>query len=189
MYLHMITSAPWVMYPEITQPQRPTWRFREPSDTDGDQIFQLIKDCPPLDVNSSYCNFLQSTHFADTCILVEIDDEVAGFISAYRKPQQPDVLFVWQVAVSSNHRGKGIASKMLDRLLARDTLSDINAIETMITKNNTASWMLFEKLDKRHGKRGEISVFLDQNTHFKGEHDTEYLYRIPLSRAHAHSSQ
>lgn len=180
MYLHMITSAPWVMYPEIAQHSANKWTFRQPKVTDGDAIYSLIADCPPLDMNSSYCNFLQSTHFRQTCIVAEHQGDVAGFISGYQKPEEPDVLFVWQVAVAPRYRGKGLAFRMLDKLLNRQQLKQVRAVETTITEQNQASWALFEKLDDQHGKRGKVTTFLDEDAHFKGKHDTEYLYRIPL---------
>ncbi|KJY82133.1 2,4-diaminobutyric acid acetyltransferase [Vibrio galatheae] len=177
----MIVSAPWIAYPEISEKPENHWSFSEPKAEDGDDVYKLIANCPPLDVNSSYCNFLQATHFSQTCILVRYKGEVAGFASAYRKPQQPNTLFVWQVAVSSKCRGLGLASQMIEKLLARKHLSDITAVETTITQDNQASWALFKKLDAHNGQHGHISTFLDENTHFKGKHDTEYLYHIPLN--------
>ncbi|MCG7500130.1 diaminobutyrate acetyltransferase [Vibrio sp. Of7-15] len=177
----MITTVPWVMYPEVIKSQPKKWCFREPKITDGDAVFSLIANCPPLDVNSCYCNFLQSSHFSSTCLIAEYDSELAGFISAYKKPDDPSVLFIWQVAVSPRHRGKGLAYNMLQVLLQRDNIKNIRALETTITNNNDASWALFKKLDVNQGQHGTITTFLDENTHFKGKHDTEYLYHIPLN--------
>ncbi|MFV8439739.1 diaminobutyrate acetyltransferase, partial [Vibrio owensii] len=118
--------------------------------------------------------------FSKTCILVEHKGEIAGFVSGYQKPDEPNVLFIWQVAVAPRFRGNGLASQMLERLLKREGLESTNAIETTITKSNDASWALFKKLDAQHGNAGEVTTFLDEKDHFKGKHDTEYLYRIPL---------
>ncbi|CAM2761739.1 diaminobutyrate acetyltransferase [Vibrio tubiashii] len=181
MHIPMIVSAPWVAYPEIAEESTQHGSFSEPSAEDGDDIFNLIAQCPPLDTNSSYCNFLQSTHFRQTCLLARYEGEISGFISGYRKPEEPSTLFVWQVAVAPNYRGKGLAYQMLQALLAKDSLQGIDAIETTITRENGASWALFKKLDAQNGQQGSVSTFLDQTTHFKGKHDTEYLYRIPLT--------
>ncbi|NOH96661.1 diaminobutyrate acetyltransferase [Vibrio sp. 99-70-13A1] len=183
MYLHMITSVPWMMYPDIEQDPEESWIFSEPSAEDGDDVFSLIAACPPLDVNSSYCNFLQSSHFSRTCIIARSNGEIAGFISGYRKPDDPNTLFVWQVAVSPRFRGKGLAFKMLSELLNRDLLNTVTAVETTITEDNAASWALFKKLDAQNDQQGVVSTFLDEKTHFKGKHDTEYLYRIPLNNS------
>lgn len=179
----MITSAPWIAYPEIMQASETKWVFRSPTKMDGDDIYQLIAACPPLDVNSSYCNFLQSFHFSQTCVLAECNGEIAGFISAYLKPSCANELFVWQVAVSPRYRGKGLAYHMLQELLMRDELRDVNWLETTITESNQGSWKLFKKLDSLHENQGQTSTFLDENKHFKGKHDTEYLYRIPLKKS------
>ncbi|PMH26507.1 diaminobutyrate acetyltransferase [Vibrio sp. 10N.286.49.C2] len=189
MYLHMITAAPWVMYPEISEKPHKKWTFSEPTGQDGNDIFRLIAACPPLDVNSSYCNFLQSTHFSRTCILARTEGEIAGFISGYRKPDDLNTLFIWQVAVSPNYRGRGLAFSMIDALLNRNELAGVSAIETTITENNDASWALFKKIDKQHGQRGRVSTFLDEKIHFKGEHDTELLYRIPLNVTQQNATQ
>jgi L-2,4-diaminobutyric acid acetyltransferase len=160
----------------------PTWDFRTPSRLDGKAIHELIAQCPPLDENSAYCNFLQSSHFQNTCVLAEQDEQVVGFVSAYRKPDKSNELFIWQVAVHPAVRGLGLASQMLDQLLAKDELEQVEYLETTITKDNQGSWCLFKKLDKRQGGKGTVSIFLDEKRHFEGEHDTEYLYRIPLEK-------
>ncbi|CCO47900.1 L-2,4-diaminobutyric acid acetyltransferase [Vibrio nigripulchritudo ATCC 27043] len=176
----MTVAAPWVAFPEILEKTKGTWIFRTPDKTDGDNIHQLIAKCPPLDTNSSYCNFLQSFHFKETCVLAEYKGDLAGFISGYRKPNSPNELFVWQVAVAPSHRGKGLAFAMLRNLLERESLKGIEYVETTITESNQASWSLFKKLDKENGDNGSKSIFLDEADHFNGKHDTEYLYRIPL---------
>ncbi|MFD2177677.1 diaminobutyrate acetyltransferase [Veronia pacifica] len=166
--------------PLRTQDSPERWTFRCPTRKDGIRIHDLIASCPPLDENSSYCNFLQSHHFDQTCIVAESEGEIVGFISAYLKPDKPNELFVWQVAVSQSMRGKGLAFTMLKRLLGRDTLKHLQVVETTITASNKASWRLFEKLDSWNGNQGEVSIFLDRKEHFMGRHDTEHLYRIPL---------
>lgn len=175
----IVAATPWVSHAEIQDEEDEPWTFRSPCLDDGDEIHQLIAACPPLDVNSSYCNFLQSSHFNSTCILAENDQSVAGFISGYRKPESPNELFIWQVAVAPRFRGQGLAFRMLQALLKRQSLRQVSVVETTITEDNQSSWGLFKKLDKSHGFQGNISTFLDEDRHFKGKHDTEFLYRIP----------
>ncbi|MCG3864775.1 MULTISPECIES: diaminobutyrate acetyltransferase [unclassified Photobacterium] len=178
----MDISTPSVIISETGEDQSQKWTFLQPTAKDGDDVFTLIANCPPLDTNSSYCNFLQTTHFSNTSVITKYDGEIAGFISGYQKPNQPNTLFIWQVAVAPQFRGKGLAYTMLEHLLNRDSLNNINAIETTITEENDASWALFKKLDARNSNNGEVSTFLDKNIHFKGKHDTELLYRIPLTQ-------
>jgi L-2,4-diaminobutyric acid acetyltransferase len=71
---------------------------------------------------------------------------------------------------------------MVEALLARKVSQDIRFIETTITEDNAGSWALFKKVDRLYGTGGQRSVFLDEQEHFNGEHDTEYLFRIPLKK-------
>lgn len=72
---------------------------------------------------------------------------------------------------------------MLKELLTREELGGVKSVETTITEDNKASWALFKKLDAMNGNSGQVSTFLDEEAHFKGKHDTEYLYRIPLKQS------
>lgn len=179
----MIT-APWVSQPKKVTPAQDEWTFRKPEISDGNQVNALIESCPPLDTNSAYCNFLQTSHFSDTCVIAERDGEITGFVSAYLKPSSHPhrpVLFIWQVAVAQKSRGCGLAYRMIKSLLARDCVAGVVAIETTITKDNHGSWNLFRKIEREEGEEGRVSVFLDKQHHFDGEHDSEFLFHIPLA--------
>jgi L-2,4-diaminobutyric acid acetyltransferase len=142
------------------------------------QVHQLIQQCPPLDTNSVYCNLLQCDHFADTCVAAMQNNKLVGFISAYIKPQQPDTLFVWQVAVHELGRGKGLASKMLVDILQRKHCHSVQFLETTITKNNQASWALFNRLTEKLHTSNRVGEYYKKDEHFNGQHDTEHLLRI-----------
>lgn len=149
-----------------------------PKDTDGMLVHKLVAQCPPLDTNSAYCNLLQCSHFADTSVAAVSEDKLVGFISGYILPARPNTLFIWQVAVSEQARGQGLASKMIRHILDRENCSQVSFIETTITESNKASWALFEGAAKKLDAPLERSVMFEQQAHFHGEHDSEMLVRI-----------
>ena len=156
--------------------------FRPPRSEDGPQVSQLIAASPPLDVNSAYCNLLQCSDFADTCIIAERRDEVLGWISGYVKPVEPECLFIWQVAVAAEGRGEGLAGRMLDELVRRPALNGCSTLSSTITKDNAASWALFESFARRHGAQLHRSPRFERERHFTGAHETEWEVRIaPLT--------
>jgi L-2,4-diaminobutyric acid acetyltransferase len=160
--------------------------FRMPLLEDGMPVFNLINRCPPLDTNSSYCNFLQCGHFSNTSVMAIAEDKLVGFISGYCLPDRPNTLFIWQVAIDELARGHGLASRMLLHILSRSSCASIQYLETTITESNHASWALFRGLAKRLSTDIESSIYLDQHTHFKGQHDAEELVRIgPFNIAQA----
>ena len=167
-------------------------RFRKPTPEDGPQVTALIAACPPLDPNSAYCNLLQCSHFADTCVLAERQGEdgpqLAGWISAYRPPAAPDELFVWQVAVHESARGLSLARRMLEELLARPAFQGVTKLTTTITEANDASWGLFGSFARHQGAGLHKRPHFERDAHFAGAHDTEFLVTIePLTTAPAQS--
>lgn len=158
-------------------------RFRRPVAADGAAVTALIAQCPPLDTNSAYCNLLQCTHFADSCIIAEQDGAVAGWVSGYRPPSEPDSFFVWQVAVAPAARGQRLAARMIEALLDRPSADGVTLLITTVTEDNGPSWALFEGLARQWSTTITRSALFHSDTHFAGAHATEWLARIgPLPR-------
>jgi diaminobutyrate acetyltransferase len=110
---------------------------RQLSPNDGVALYELVAACPPLDLNSRYAYLLLCRHHAKTCVIAECDGVVAGAITAYVLPAQPDTLFVWRVAVAPRMRGKNIGTRMLQHLLQHciETLQ-LRWMETSISPSN-----------------------------------------------------
>ncbi|WP_340109608.1 diaminobutyrate acetyltransferase [Pikeienuella sp. HZG-20] len=155
-------------------------RFRKPDAEDGASIWELIRSCKPLDENSMYCNLIQCDHFRDTCILAELGGAPVGWISGYVLPNDPETFFVWQVAVSANARGLGLAKRMLTRLLARDVCAGVSKMQTTITRDNDASWALFRSFADAQDAELDHEAHFERDTHFQGEHATEHMVTISL---------
>lgn len=163
--------------PDNTDQAQRIITLRKPNPEDGSSVFALIERCKPLDTNSMYCNLLQCSHFRNTAVLAEEQGELIGFISGYLLPEQPDTLFVWQVAVAKEARGLGLASRMLKELV--DRLSPgVRHLHTSITPGNEASWNTFRRLAKDLNAPLNERVMFDKEQHFNGEHETEMLVHI-----------
>lgn len=152
--------------------------FRSPLASDGPAVTALIAACPPLDRNSRYCNLIQCTHFAAHCVVAERNGRIVGWISGHRPPSDPNAFFVWQVAVSTEARGQGLASQMIDELLSRPAQRGVTSLITTVTEDNGASWGLFRRLARERGAGLERSVAFEREAHFAGVHPTEFQARI-----------
>jgi L-2,4-diaminobutyric acid acetyltransferase len=153
-------------------------KLRSPLPTDGYELNQLVAASPPLDGNSVYCNLLQATHFADTSVAATLDGKLVGYISAYIPPTEPDTLFVWQVVVAEQARGRGLAKRMLRHLVDLPACEQVLGLATTITQDNQASWALFEGFARECAVIPVKSVLFSRDQHFAGQHDDEYMLRI-----------
>lgn len=155
-----------------------------PSVADGSALWRIARDSEALDLNSSYSYLLWCRDFAGTSAVARREDgQPIGFVTGYVRPERPRTLLVWQVAVDSAYRGRGLAAALLDGLTARLAAEHaITEVETTITPGNTASERLFTSFAARHGATVEREVLFDTGLFPDGPHDPEVLYRIgPLS--------
>ena len=154
--------------------------LRKPGARDGAAIWRLIQACKPLDENSMYCNLIQCDHFRDTCIVAEMGGEIVGWVSGHILPDDPETLFVWQVAVSETARGTGLGTLMLRGLLSRENCKDVTRLQTTITRDNAASWALFRKFSDLTDGALSSAPYFTRSQHFDDLHDTEYMVTIAM---------
>lgn len=164
--------------------------LRPPRGSDAVAIRDLVAETAVLDLNSTYAYLLLSTDFAQTSIVADVDGRLQGFITGYRPPPRPGVLFVWQVAVAPSAQRGGLAAAMLDALVDRVRAGGDGApltVEATVSPGNASSRAFFGAFARRHG------VALTEHGHFTadqldpdGAHEDEPLLRIgPIDRAKA----
>jgi L-2,4-diaminobutyric acid acetyltransferase len=156
--------------------------LRPPRGSDAAAIRELVAETGVLDLNSTYAYLLLSTDFAQTSIVADVDGRLQGFITGYRPPPRPDVLFVWQVAVAPTAQRGGLAAAMLDALVDRVRSAGNGAaltVEATVSPGNASSRAFFGAFARRH------SVALTEHAHFTadqldpdGAHEDEPLLRI-----------
>jgi diaminobutyrate acetyltransferase len=151
--------------------------FRAPTLDDGAALWRIARDSKVLDLNSSYAYLLWCRDFAATSVVAVVDGEVGGFVTGYLRPERPDTVMVWQVAVDAEQRGRRLARRMLDALADALAERSVRRMETTITPDNEASIRLFASFaDGRDAAVEQEPVFPAEL--FPDGHDTELLFRI-----------
>lgn len=181
-----------------------SFRIDAPRVEDGAAIWRIARDSEVLDLNSSYSYLLWCRDFAATSVVARDtradasagngtgtgtgsgsgqDGAPVAFVTGYIRPERPEALVVWQVAVDRDHRGKGLAGTLLDALTRRVTKEQgITSVETTVTPDNIASDRMFHAYSERHGATLEREVLFDGGLFPDAGHQPEVLYRIgPLT--------
>ena len=141
-------------------------------------MWRIARDSKVLDLNSSYSYLLLSQQFSRTCAVAEHDGQVVGFASAYRLPDEPHVLVLWQVAVDASARGQGLAKKMLKWILSQDICRDIQMFQTTVTPSNEPSTALFHALTRELNSTLKISPYFGEDLFPDAGHEAENLFHI-----------
>ncbi|TVR03995.1 MAG: diaminobutyrate acetyltransferase [Deltaproteobacteria bacterium] len=161
----------------------PSVAIRTTRPEDGAALWTIVRESGVLDENSCYAYILLCDQFRDTTLIAEIGGEPVGFTTAFRSPLRPDAVFLWQVGVNEAARGRGVAGRLLDRLVRLPAASDASYLETTISPSNTASRRLFESFARRHGADLEESPGYGEGFFPGGGHEAEHHFRIgPLKR-------
>jgi L-2,4-diaminobutyric acid acetyltransferase len=163
--------------------QSATCHIRKAKAEDGQHIWKMSADSGKLDVNSAYCYIMLCEYFSDTCLIAEWQGERAGFVTAFVLPANPEVLFVWQIAVSAEHRGKGIAAQLLQRLIASKSCEEVRFIEATVSPGNKASRRLLAKFAEHMGAPTVVTEGFAAQLFPGALHEDEPLIRIgPIKR-------
>lgn len=153
-------------------------QFRKPRPEDGKKIWSLVDSTGVLDLNSAYSYMMLCKYFPDTCAVAEKDGRVVGFVSAFHSPDDPQTLFVWQVAVAQSERRKGLGIRLLKEILGREACREIRYLETTISPSNMASQSLFQTLARDLKAPCRVLTGFSANLFPGGNHEDEPLYRI-----------
>jgi L-2,4-diaminobutyric acid acetyltransferase len=151
--------------------------FEHPRLEDGRQMWRIARDSETLDLNSPYSYVLWCRDFAATSVVARADGEIRGFVTGFDRPEDPGTLFVWQVAVDAEWRGRALAGRMLGHLADRGH----RFVEATVTPDNVASDRLFAAFARDRDAELRRAPLLAGDL-FPGDHPSEVLYRIgPLN--------
>ena len=151
--------------------------FRHPDKNDAKEIYKLIKNSKPLDLNSQYLYLLQTTYFSNTSLVAQMENKIVGFVSGFIDPNDKNIFFVWQIAVDNSYRGCGIGFNMLKKLFDSNKVRGAECIHVTISPSNINSKKLFEKFANELKFKKEISIFAKKDD-FEEAHEDELLYEL-----------
>tara|TARA_B100000795_G_C22697492_1_gene398212 strand:+ start:128 stop:634 length:507 start_codon:yes stop_codon:yes gene_type:complete len=161
---------------EVYSKKNSAIKITHPSKEDGISVAELIKRCPPLDLNSTYHYLIQSHYFSKTCSIAFDNKKVVAFVSGFINSSKNNSLFIWQVAIDENYRGKELGIELIEFILNQN--KNLDSIETTVTKNNISSRRMFQKICEKYKSRISELILFDKEKDFANKHDSEMLIKI-----------
>lgn len=128
-----------------------TLRTRPLRPDDGPALAAFVRGCGVLDPNSTYAYVLLADRFGDHGVVAEDEGRLLGFVTGFRDPRDPRTLFLWQIGVAAEARGRGVGGALLDAFVALEANRSAEALETTIAEGNAPSEALFRAFARRLG--------------------------------------
>lgn len=153
--------------------------FRSPVVADGQRMWEIARDTGVLDLNSTYAYVLWAREFSHSSVVVEVEGKVVGFVTGFIRPDEPDTVFVWQVGVDADQRGKRLAARLINALMDH-TAPETVRLRTTISPDNEASQKLFGAVARDRGMELFKEDYLSASDLGEG-HEPEDLYTIAQS--------
>jgi L-2,4-diaminobutyric acid acetyltransferase len=152
--------------------------FRNPTASDGAAIYDLIAEIGGLERNTCYAYLLLCSHFASGGVVAESGGRLVGFVLGYRPPSRPDAMFVWQVGVHPDMRGRGLATRLLGEFIGLDAYRECSYLEATVGTGNAASRALFSRFAAKRDLPCEIGPGYPSALFASPHHEDEDLFRI-----------
>ncbi len=148
--------------------------IRELREGDSGQVLELIRECGPYVVPYNvYAYWILENYYAPICKVAVDNNRVIGFVSSMPGIDR-GLLFIWQICVHKDYRGRGIASMLMDSLLMTAKVYGFRKFELSISERNDASLSLFRSFSDKYN----LSMFEKKRCAFGDI--TEIVYEIRL---------
>lgn len=147
---------------------------------DVDSVRRFVDKCKPLELHTPFTYWTLFNYFSNLCFLMEEEERILGFISGVRSSLDKDIVYLWQVGVSKEYRGKNYASLLIDHFVKAVIDIDCNKIQVSISPENESSYNAFAKYTKEHSytfsKIGEVRY----NDQLSDKKEYEILYELQI---------
>ncbi|KNY26152.1 GNAT family N-acetyltransferase [Pseudobacteroides cellulosolvens] len=149
--------------------------LRDIKEGDAGQILELVKICGPyVAPYNVYAYWILENYYSSTCKVVEDLNRIIGYVSGMPSVDK-GTLFIWQICVHNDYRGKGVATLLLDSLFKKAKEYMFEKIELSISESNYAS----QKLFKNYSEKNNLKI-IEINRCVFGD-ITEIVYEISLT--------
>lgn len=162
----------------LAQPERAPLVIEEATPEDGRHIWELVGHVGTLERNTAYAYVLLATYFRKTVLVARCGGKPVGAVVGFIVPDRPNTVFVWQIGVLPEMRGRGVGLRLLRSLVERLVDRDLQYVEATVTPDNIASASLFRKLAESYAAEFRVLSGFDVDLFPGGGHEPERLVRI-----------
>ena len=153
------------------------YNLRSVKEKDASTLRFLAVHCAPLDVHTPYTYWVAANYYGEGCFILEDDENPIGFIMAVETASS---LFVWQIGILLEYRGKGLSKKLIEAVFDYATQRQKN-MEVTIAEDNIASYSAFSRFCNHKNIRIDkvrlVEVRDLENLSFK---ENEIMYSIKV---------
>lgn len=148
--------------------------IRNVEKTDNALLRHLAKQCPALDLHTQYTYWVNTYYFNKSSFILEDDGKPIGYIMTLNTP---DVIFIWQIGIIKEYRGKGLSYKLISAVM--EYAKSINKpIEVTIASSNKSSFNAFKSAALKQNLKmikSDVINIIDLDDDTFSENEIKYI--------------
>ena len=158
-------------------------KIRTARPEDAGEIHGFIGKIEGLVQHPGHFYSIMARYFGDSFFLMEEDSRIIGLVWGFISQMDTDTLFLWQIGVAGEYRGKGVSYRLLDRFISYAREKGCMRVRATVETGNFASWKMFEKAKFETVSEGETIVVHGKKAlvNYYGSGTDQFLYELDLS--------
>ncbi len=125
---------------------------------DLSDIHQFIGNLEGLVQHPVHFYRIMIEYFGNSFFVMRNEEKIAGFVWGFVSQTNRDIFFLWQIGVSKEYRGKNVAKKLIEKLIASAGELRVKKIHATVETGNIASCRMFEKQGFNNISKGLTTV-------------------------------
>lgn len=153
---------------------------RNCTDKDIDRIRQFVNLCNPLTLHTPYTYHVLFTHFFDSCLVIEENNVIIGYISGIKSSPLKATFFIWQIGIAKEFRGKGYSTLLIEKIIEIAKKQGCTSVQFTIEPDNDKSFNTFSRFAKKNNfVMNKLSTF-EYYDSLSGEDNLENVYEFKI---------
>ncbi len=155
-------------------------KIRNLKTTDVDKLRQLVDRCKPLRLHPPYTYWMLGQYFGDTCFIGEENGRYVGYVTGMHSSLNPEVMFLWQVGIDPDYRGRKYFKIFIDKLIEMARSKSCKFLQFSISPDKKTSFAAFTSVAKQlELPMEEIAICEYHDTIWnEDEHEPVYQYTL-----------
>jgi L-2,4-diaminobutyric acid acetyltransferase len=143
-------------------------------------VRKFVDSCNPLTLHTAVTYALMFDLSPDLCFVAESNGEIVGFASSIIGTKDRDALYCWQVGVHPDHRGSGLAERLIDSRIEAGRSAGCTKVQVGIEPSNKVSLGLWQKVAKKLGKELQEVRKVSFNDELSGGEEYDVVWEMDI---------
>ena len=157
-------------------------KIRNLKEDDIHEIRNFVNLCKPLGLHTAFTYWVLAKYFNNICFVAEDQNAIAGLLTSIKCSVNDNLIYLWQIGISPQHRRKQYASLLVKKLVDSAIQIGVKHIQFSIADENIASYEMFSGFAEENGLTMRKIDKLYFNDSLTDTSEFEHIYEYVITK-------